>query len=337
MLLKCGNLSQGSNEKGIIPQIARALSTSIRETDITGWYSHRSVLGVIFTEIGDADGKRIAQALFTKISNALCSVLRIDQIKDVNLSFYLFPDDWGTEHPRDPDRSILHIELADAFEPHSGSLFLKRLIDITGSLLALSFLLPLLIIIAALIKLTSSGPVLFQQMRIGQYGKPFRFLKFRSMYFKNDHTIHEQYVKTFIVGTPESDAKRTSDAQGTAQPAVYKLTRDPRVTPFGRILRRTSLDELPQFLNVLTGEMSLVGPRPPVPYELEYYDIWHRQRFLVAKPGITGLWQVEGRSYVTFDDMVRMDLRYARSWSLWLDIKLLLRTPRAMVSGKGAF
>jgi lipopolysaccharide/colanic/teichoic acid biosynthesis glycosyltransferase len=117
---------------------------------------------------------------------------------------------------------------------------------------------------------------------------------------------------------------------------VYKLTKDPRITRVGAFLRKTSMDELPQLLNVLKGEMSLVGPRPPIPYEVEAYDIWHRRRLLEAKPGITGLWQVCGRSRVNFDDMVRLDLQYARTWSLWVDIKILLRTPGAVLLGAGA-
>ena len=149
------------------------------------------------------------------------------------------------------------------------------------------------------------------------------------MYFKNDHTIHREYIKRFI-------SAKTDCEQGQQRPA-YKLTADPRITPIGRFLRRTSLDELPQLLNVLTGEMSLVGPRPPIFYEFEAYHVWHKNRLLGAKPGITGLWQVEGRSRVKFDDMVRMDLRYAKSWSLWLDIKILLKTPAAVLSGAGAF
>ena len=149
------------------------------------------------------------------------------------------------------------------------------------------------------------------------------------MYFRNDPKIHQDYVKQLISGKEES--KR--DASG----GVYKIKNDPRVTPVGRFLRKTSLDELPQFFNVLTGEMSLVGPRPPIPYEVEAYDIWHRRRFLEAKPGITGLWQVEGRSRTKFDEMVRLDLRYAKTWSPWLDIKILLRTPGAVLRGDGAY
>src|SRR5262249_4680394 len=209
------------------------------------------------------------------------------------------------------------------------SRLLKRSLDITGSLLALTLLSPLLILISVLIKLTSRGPVLFRQERVGQYGARFTFLKFRSMYFTNDHSIHREYTKSLITGGARQAAKGWQ--------SVYKLTADPRVTPLGRLLRRTSLDELPQFLNVLRDEMSLVGPRPPIPYEIEYYDIWHKRRLLAVKPGITGLWQVEGRSRVSFDEMVRLDLKYAGSWSFWLDMKILMRTPKAVVSGEGAY
>ncbi len=118
---------------------------------------------------------------------------------------------------------------------------------------------------------------------------------------------------------------------------VYKMTDDPRITRIGRFIRRTSIDELPQFLNVLRGDMSLVGPRPPLAYEFQEYDIWHRRRVLEIKPGLTGLWQVSGRSRVRFDDMVRLDLQYARDWSLWLDIKILLETPKAVLMGDGAY
>jgi lipopolysaccharide/colanic/teichoic acid biosynthesis glycosyltransferase len=150
------------------------------------------------------------------------------------------------------------------------------------------------------------------------------------MYTGNDSTSHREYVQKLIAGK----AEKQGEADGTE--GVYKLTKDPRITKVGAFLRKTSLDELPQFINVLTGEMSLVGPRPPVPYEVEAYDIWHRGRLLEAKPGITGLWQIKGRSQVKFDDMVRLDLQYARSWSPWLDLKILMRTPGAVILGEGA-
>jgi lipopolysaccharide/colanic/teichoic acid biosynthesis glycosyltransferase len=196
--------------------------------------------------------------------------------------------------------------------------------------LLLALLSPVFLVVAAAIKLTSRGPVLFQQKRIGQLGTPFTFLKFRSMYTNNDSSEHKEYVRQLIAGQAEKKA-----ANGSGE-GVFKLTNDPRITPVGRILRRSSLDELPQLINVLRGEMSLVGPRPPVPYEVEAYATWHRRRLLEAKPGITGLWQVEGRSRVEFDDMVRLDLRYARDCSPLLDLKILLQTPKAVMSGDGA-
>jgi lipopolysaccharide/colanic/teichoic acid biosynthesis glycosyltransferase len=123
----------------------------------------------------------------------------------------------------------------------------------------------------------------------------------------------------------------------SSQYGIYKIVNDPRVTPLGRFLRRSSLDELPQFFNVLKGDMSLVGPRPPLPYEFERYFTWHRRRVLEIKPGITGLWQICGRSKTSFDEMVRLDLRYAREWSLWLDLKILLETPIAVIFRAGAY
>jgi lipopolysaccharide/colanic/teichoic acid biosynthesis glycosyltransferase len=142
---------------------------------------------------------------------------------------------------------------------------------------------------------------------------------------------HRQYITSFIAG----EAKGHSASKDGS--LVYKLVGDPRVTALGRVLRRTSLDELPQLINVLKGDMSLVGPRPPLPYELQVYDIWHRRRLMESRPGITGLWQISGRSRVKFDDMVRLDLRYAQKWSLWMDVKILLQTPRAILSGEGAY
>jgi len=143
-----------------------------------------------------------------------------------------------------------------------------------------------------------------------------------------DQGVHQQFVTQFI--------KAGAQLHPVGRNVVFKLTKDKRITPLGRILRKTSLDELPQLWNVLRGEMSLVGPRPPLPYEVDTYRPWHRRRVVDAKPGITGLWQVKGRSRTTFDEMVRLDLEYARTRSLWLDLRILLATPGAVISGKGA-
>jgi lipopolysaccharide/colanic/teichoic acid biosynthesis glycosyltransferase len=209
---------------------------------------------------------------------------------------------------------------------------LKRMVDVLGSFSLLLLLSPVFVCIGVAIKLTSPGPILFQQMRIGQFGQSFRFLKFRSMYPDADPNVHAQYVQAFILqskpgrGAPES----------LKQDGLFKLRHDSRITPLGHVLRRTSLDELPQLLNVLMGSMSLVGPRPPIPYEIKDYDLWHRRRVLEAKPGLTGLWQVQGRSRTTFDEMVRLDLHYIDTGSLWTDLKLLLQTPWKVLKGAGA-
>jgi lipopolysaccharide/colanic/teichoic acid biosynthesis glycosyltransferase len=191
---------------------------------------------------------------------------------------------------------------------------------------------PALLVIAALVRLDSEGPAFFRQERIGLGGKRFTFLKFRSMYVNNDPAIHKAYVTGLI---------RAGGATGAGgekgPPDTYKIKDDPRITPLGRILRKTSLDELPQLVNVLKGDMSLVGPRPPVPYECQNYDVWHRQRVMQMKPGITGLWQVEGRSALPFDEAVRMDIRYIREWSLWMDLRIIFRTPFAILSCRGAY
>jgi lipopolysaccharide/colanic/teichoic acid biosynthesis glycosyltransferase len=204
----------------------------------------------------------------------------------------------------------------------------KRALDLVLSLMLLGILSPLFFLIAALVKLTSPGPVLFRQKRIGQMMKPFTMLKFRTMHVNTDHAIHHQFVTSFI--------KSGGKCEEIGKTGLFKIVNDPRVTAIGRILRKTSLDELPQLWNVFSGEMSLVGPRPPLPYEVEQYMSWHRRRVLEAKPGLTGLWQVTGRSRTTFDEMVRLDLRYVRTCSIWTDIKILLATPRAVISGKGA-
>lgn len=202
--------------------------------------------------------------------------------------------------------------------------FLKRASDIVMSLAAIVLLLPVWVAIALLIKLGSRGPVVFKQERVGMDGRIFLCYKFRTMRSDSDDSLHrEAYLKN-IEGIHDSDD------------AVFgKVKDDPRITKVGRWLRRSSLDELPQLLNVLIGDMSIVGPRPPIPYEVEEYEMRHRRR-LDMKPGMTGLWQVSGRSRLSFREMVRIDLYYIENWSLWLDLKILLLTLPAVLRGDGA-
>jgi lipopolysaccharide/colanic/teichoic acid biosynthesis glycosyltransferase len=330
MLLHAGQLLQGEGAEAILDAITSALSMSTRETDLRGWYKKDMVVGVICTEIGSGSMTSILSALHSRVCTALRNNLDLEQMNMIHVSFHVFPDDLDLENGGRPADVTLYPDLWPQETAGKASQSIKRTIDIVGSLSALVLLSPLLVIVAVVIKLTSKGPIFLKQKRLGQYGVPFTFLKFRSMYFQSDAKIHRDYVRQFISG------KQDQAAPG-GHSSVYKIKDDPRVTPVGRFLRKTSLDELPQFFNVLKGEMSLVGPRPPIPYEVEAYEIWHRRRFLEVKPGITGLWQVEGRSRVKFDEMVRLDLKYAKTWSPWLDIKILLRTPPAVLKGSGAY
>lgn len=198
------------------------------------------------------------------------------------------------------------------------NLVLKRTMDIVLSVLALSLGWPLMVLIAAAIKLDSPGPILFRQKRLGRKGRPFTVLKFRTMH---------QYA-----AMKQEQLTALNEASGP----IFKIRDDPRVTRIGRILRRTSLDELPQVFNILMGEMSWVGPRPGTPNEVDQYLPWQHKRMEVL-PGLTGLWQTSGRSDLGFEEMVRLDIYYIENWNLWLDVVILLRTIPAVISGRGAY
>jgi len=329
LLMDTGCTLPAEKNGRILLDILPALQAATRETDVMGWYESNSVVGVMFTEI-TLDNNFILSTILSRISDVLRDRLTTEQFSQIKFSFHLFPEEWDPHNPERPSNPTLYPDLHQRNGTNWASRGIKRMMDITGSLFLLALLSPVFFLIAAAIKLTSRGPVLFRQQRIGEHGTPFTFLKFRTMYVNNDSSEHKEYVRQLIAGQAE---RHPTNGNGDG---VFKLTNDPRITPVGNFLRRTSLDELPQFINVLCGEMSLVGPRPPVPYEVEAYATWHRRRLLEAKPGITGLWQVHGRSRVGFDDMVRLDLRYARHSSPWLDLKILLQTPRAVIAGDGA-
>ncbi|VAX27771.1 Undecaprenyl-phosphate galactosephosphotransferase [hydrothermal vent metagenome] len=325
MLLDFTKIDDFAEKIGIMEGAAGVLRSLTREIDLKGWYEYNSVMGVIFTEINGNDKDSLRQ----KMDNHLCRVLDRGEISGIKISWHVFPEE-DVKQKAEADLE-LYPDLEKRDDSKRLALFLKRTTDIIGSLLGILLFSPFFIILPLLIKLTSEGPVFFRQERVGRYGKKFTFLKFRSMHINNDPAIHKEYTRKLISG--QQDAKG-ADGEGNCS---YKIKDDPRVTPIGRFLRKSSLDELPQFFNVLKGEMSLVGPRPPIPYELESYDIWHRRRLLEIKPGITGIWQVHGRSSTTFDEMVRMDIKYIREWSIWMDIKLLLKTPWVILTGKGAY
>ena len=318
------------NKSKIIRDVISALLTSTRETDIKGWYRHNSIIGVIFTEISNLDMDSIEQKILSKLYETVESSEEVEKIK---ISIHLFPEkDNDRRSDNLPDLNLYPDVTTQGIEKKD-KLILKRIIDIGGGVAGFLIFSPFFIIVPIIIKLTSEGPILFNQERIGLNGEKFFMYKFRSMYSNNDPKIHQEFVQKLINGhNNNGDNKNVAGENG-----VYKIMNDPRVTPIGRFLRKTSLDELPQFINVLIGNMSLVGPRPPLEYELVNYDIWHRRRIFAVKPGITGLWQVKGRSVTTFDEMVRMDLKYTRERSLWLDLVLLLQTVRVVLNGKGAY
>jgi lipopolysaccharide/colanic/teichoic acid biosynthesis glycosyltransferase len=331
MLLDAGPFCEAQATDRLVAQVTSVVLKSTRETDIVGWYKKGVILGVIFTEISLEFTSPITEILRSKVVGALHNELNNKVASKLVVTVHLFPENRDRDGAETVADIRLYPDLSEGGSKKRLPLVVKRVMDIAGSAALLLFLSPLLAAIALAIKLTSKGPVIFQQERLSRFGARFKCLKFRTMYTSNDPKIHQEFIQSFIAGQSGSENIEPG------KPVVYKITNDPRVTPIGRFLRKTSLDEFPQFWNVLRGEMSLVGPRPPVPYEFEVYDIWHRRRILEVTPGVTGLWQVSGRSRTCFDDMVRLDLRYSQSWSLWLDLRILIATPRAVLGGEGAY
>ena len=301
--------------------IVEALSQTELDADVVGWFEQDSILGLIRT-LADSDPREIATTLAGTVRRELvrcltpdsadcCSIrLEVYSSQSASIPLVLFDVDSERRKPQEVVRGAA-----------------KRVLDIAGSTAFLIAFSPVFVVVSTLVKLTSKGPVFFRQQRVGEAGRSFMMLKFRTMHVNADHGIHQQYVESFI---------QSRETAGSGKDVVFKIVDDPRVTSLGHLLRKSSIDEFPQFWNVLKGDMSLVGPRPPLPYEVARYKGWHRRRVLEAKPGITGLWQVTGRSRTTFDEMVRLDLRYAKNHSIWTDLKILLATPRAVISGKGA-
>lgn len=250
-------------------------------------------------------------------------------LQELSVHVHVIPDLFALSFPSATLDGFGGIPVIDLGQPgiYGWRRLSKRVFDTVAASLILAILSPLLVLISALIKLDSPGPVLFRQRRIGENGCPFTMLKFRSMRVEADPDVHKAHVQHLIKQNLALDEAGGQDS--------LKMKDDPRVTRLGGFIRKTSLDELPQLINVLRGEMSLVGPRPPLPYEVELYEEWHKRR-LEALPGISGLWQVKGRNRVSFDEMVRMDVYYIEHQSFWLDLKILLLTPWATFSGQGA-
>jgi exopolysaccharide biosynthesis polyprenyl glycosylphosphotransferase len=297
-----------------------SVRTRTRETDIKGWVDAKTIGLILLDTNGESMNKCVS------------SVTRGCDHHHFSIINGSFPDslfeELLDESKAAPD--LLPFELDHISTDRNAAHFFKRCFDIFGALVGLILFSPLMAMTAVAIKISSPGPVIFKQTRLGCRGSRFPFYKFRSMFVENDDRCHREFVAGLIEG------KHEFLNQGDRNRPVFKIKNDHRITPVGKIIRRLSIDELPQFFNVLKGEMSLVGPRPPIPYEVEKYKPWHLRRILEIKPGITGLWQVEGRSRTSFDEMVRLDLRYLMTWSFWLDIKILFKTIKAVLETKGA-
>ena len=296
------------------------LTKNTREIDVKGYVAPDTV-GILLLDTDQKGAHHCAEKIVNGNGSALSSV-----------STATYPDHiFHKLLSEDKVQSNLFpLDIDETAKPRRLQYVLKRMIDIMGSLVGIMLSLPVIFFTAITVKTTSPGPIIFKQTRMGMKGNRFAFYKFRSMYSNSDDQVHRQYVTDLIQG----NLKKIN--QGSGAKPIYKMKTDPRITKVGRILRKTSIDELPQFFNVLKGDMSLVGPRPPLPYEVEKYEPWHLRRILEVKPGITGLWQVDGRSQTSFNDMVRMDMRYVRNWSLWLDVEILLKTVKAVVHSNGA-
>lgn len=312
--------NDGSLDTDDLRDIVADLSVSKRETDIIGHladrvvgfllpYTDASAASAFCKLIIDRAGKPVA-----RVDSATYTDRRFDDLVEESMA--------GREMPPGV--------LDRAGRKSSVALAIKRSIDVAGALVLLILSSPLMIVTALAVKMSSPGPIIFRQTRIGRGGVPFAFYKFRSMRTNSDDRVHREYVAKLIAG------QHDEINQGDADRPVYKLKSDSRITPVGRIIRKTSIDELPQLINVLKGDMSLVGPRPPILYEAERYQSWHMRRLQEVRPGITGLWQVAGRSKTSFDDMVRLDLSYIRNWSLWLDVKILIKTVLVVLRCDGA-
>lgn len=316
MLVDCGHNASGRQEAARL--VGERVRPALRQTDVCGELS--GAFAAILTEIDAVKVPEAQHAVAARVKERIDLQLPADQT-GASISFRVYPESGGREGAFD---MMFFPELEEG-GGQAAELVVKRVLDLVGGVVTLVLLAPVFLVLPLAIRLSSDGPVFFRQERFGLNGTRFMLFKFRTMFVDNRDDIHREFVKKLIQGEMGEEQK------------VFKITHDPRVTPIGRMLRKYSLDELPQLFNVVLGQMSLVGPRPPIAYEVEDYRSWQRNRLIGKKPGITGAWQVSGRSSTNFDEMVRLDLRYLKGWSIMLDLKILLQTPLAVLRGRGAY
>jgi len=316
-------------------ELEQALVCRLRPTDNVGWLDYER-LGILLPGTSEKDALRLAHDIRAALSKKV--VFPMGQV-------YSYPSDWPLESRNRMDEVLVKPASTHGYTARFNEALVssrdqgmdsasfrcirrpslpvwKRAMDIGGGLIGLVVLSPVILVVTVLIRVVSPGPALFRQERIGMSRKPFTMFKFRTMQLDTDSSIHERYVAELIGNARSGDAM--------SQKPMTKLDNHPDMIPLGKVLRKTCLDEIPQLINVLRGEMSLIGPRPPLAYELQRYPKWCLTRFSVP-PGMTGLWQVSGKNLLSFDEMVRLDIRYARRMSLWLDLLILLKTPIVIV------
>ena len=287
--------------RSAIHRVIHEFLRSVRRTDHLGWFS-KGEIGVLLP----LTGKRGAEHFVSNLDlNGTA--------EEVTFSIHCYPDSWLENRKVNPESN------RNGQDPGVFTRNIpvwKRTLDIVGASAGLLVLLPLFVLVGLYIKVVSPGPVLFRQKRIGLAGREFTFLKFRSMHHRNDEAFHSHHAQDFI---------------HFDRPMTKLDGNDPRIIPGGRILRKLAIDELPQLINILKGDMSLVGPRPCIPYEAEEYQQWHAHRFSIL-PGLTGLWQVSGKNKLTFQQMIRLDITYENRMSLWFDLWIILRTIPTVIS-----
>lgn len=307
-------------------KLLKLLPQRMRITDAAGWIDTQHV-GVLLYSTNEQNARNFARQVE--------EIIRAEDLSSPHYHIYTYPSSnegppSGGRRKGRPDQVDDRLASQEKYPLSGCDIILtanykmpkwKRLMDIVGAAIGLVILSPLFLLIGAFIKIVSPGPVFFEQERIGLGGRPFSFWKFRTMKVDVDTTAHQQLLHDLI---------RDGGRDDSGKP-MTKLDHDPQIIPCGKILRKSCIDELPQLFNVLLGDMSLIGPRPPIPYEVDVYDCWHTARLGVI-PGMTGLWQVSGKNRLTFKEMVRLDIRYNRKSSLWLDLKILFLTPKAIVS-----
>jgi lipopolysaccharide/colanic/teichoic acid biosynthesis glycosyltransferase len=300
--------------------LGRLLARRVRETDVVGFTN--GGVGILLADTDAAAAKAFIDRLEKQA-----------RLTDLAVTSSTYPELlFGALTDEAVERASVRPLFLDIRPDRRGSFALvtKRVVDVAAAGVGLLLLSPAMLATALLVRASSPGPIIYKQARIGWQGTPFILYKFRSMICNADENVHREYVTRLIKAPPTQ-----ADDNGPST-SWTKLEKDPRITPIGHFIRKTGIDELPQLFNVIKGDLSIVGPRPPLPYEAKYYQAWHLRRIFECRPGITGLWQVSSCSTVSFADMVRLDIEYVRSWSLLLDLRIAFRTLAVVVNRCGA-